>query len=188
VIISHKHKFIFIKTRKTAGSSIEHFLSKYLGPDDICTGSDVDKTPRLNAPHKKGHIDYKWIMNNYKDEWNNYYKFAVERNPWDKMISYFYWHKNDNNSFEEFCLHNTIQYNCWFRYAENNNVMVDNLMRYENIHNEISKSPLPYNNEMLNIFKKKGPDIKVKHTYKTIEAIKESFKNVIEYFNYDYNT
>ena len=37
MIISHKHKFIFIKTRKTAGTSIELFLSRFCGPEDIIT-------------------------------------------------------------------------------------------------------------------------------------------------------
>jgi len=37
MIISHKHKFIFIKTRKTAGSSIELFLSSFCGPEDVIT-------------------------------------------------------------------------------------------------------------------------------------------------------
>jgi hypothetical protein len=37
VIISHKHRFIFIKTEKTAGTSIEIALSKYCGPDDVIT-------------------------------------------------------------------------------------------------------------------------------------------------------
>src|SRR2546423_13120506 len=35
MIISHKHRFIFIKTGKTAGTSIEVFLSQHCGPDDI---------------------------------------------------------------------------------------------------------------------------------------------------------
>jgi len=30
MIISHKYKFIFIKTRKTAGTTTEYNLSKYL--------------------------------------------------------------------------------------------------------------------------------------------------------------
>lgn len=35
MIISHKHKYIFIHCRKTAGSSISFMLSKSLGPWDI---------------------------------------------------------------------------------------------------------------------------------------------------------
>lgn len=37
MIVSHKHKFIFLKTTKTAGTSIEIALSRYCGKDDIIT-------------------------------------------------------------------------------------------------------------------------------------------------------
>ena len=44
MIISHKHKFIFLKTRKTAGTSIEIALRQFCGPDDIITRiSPVDE-------------------------------------------------------------------------------------------------------------------------------------------------
>ena len=51
MIISHKYKFIFIKTRKVAGSSIEKFLYPYLDhKTDVLTGSPSDGVPQLNLP------------------------------------------------------------------------------------------------------------------------------------------
>lgn len=42
MIISHKHKFIFLHCRKVAGSSITTLLNRYLGSDDIQTGAWPD--------------------------------------------------------------------------------------------------------------------------------------------------
>jgi hypothetical protein len=37
MIISHRHKFIFLKTEKTAGTAIEAALSELCGPEDVIT-------------------------------------------------------------------------------------------------------------------------------------------------------
>ena len=37
MIVSHKHKFIYIKTKKTAGTAIEAAISQICGPDDVIT-------------------------------------------------------------------------------------------------------------------------------------------------------
>ena len=37
MIVSHKHRFVFVKTRKTGGSSIEHALSEFCGGGDVLT-------------------------------------------------------------------------------------------------------------------------------------------------------
>lgn len=42
MIVSHEHKFIFVKTCKTASSSIEQALSAVCGPDDIITPARED--------------------------------------------------------------------------------------------------------------------------------------------------
>lgn len=42
MIISHKHRFIFLHCRKVAGSSLTVYLNTYLGPDDLQVGSWED--------------------------------------------------------------------------------------------------------------------------------------------------
>lgn len=42
MIISHRHRFIFLHNRKAAGSSVTVALARYLGPDDIMIGCVED--------------------------------------------------------------------------------------------------------------------------------------------------
>ena len=49
MIVSHLRKFVFLKTRKTAGTSFEIGLSRYAGPKDIVTSNDPeDEALRLD--------------------------------------------------------------------------------------------------------------------------------------------
>lgn len=114
MIISHKYKYIFLKTNKTAGTSIEIALSKHCGPEDIITPispedeatrqklgyrgpqnyqfSSNDLIPESSSRKYYNHISAKEVKAHIgEDIWNNYYKFCFERNPWDRMISGYYW-------------------------------------------------------------------------------------------------
>jgi hypothetical protein len=53
MIISHKHKFIFLHSRKCAGSSMEVALNNYLGPDDIQIGSWTETMRRDGKMNNK---------------------------------------------------------------------------------------------------------------------------------------
>ncbi len=56
MIISHKHKFIFLRTQKTAGTSVASALRALCGPDDIITpGSEEEE---LNAAIPAQHYEY----------------------------------------------------------------------------------------------------------------------------------
>ncbi len=62
MIVNHRHKFIFLKTRKTAGRSIEIALSQFCDSNDIITPiTDEDERtrqemgfrgPQKAIPHK----------------------------------------------------------------------------------------------------------------------------------------
>lgn len=122
MIISHRHKFIFLKTVKTGGTSVEIALSRYCGDEDVITPiSPEDEPTRLElgltprnylAPRAAyGLPDYYRLLVQREEKklywnhitaaeirdrigadiWNSYFKFTVERNPWDKTISDYYW-------------------------------------------------------------------------------------------------
>jgi hypothetical protein len=51
MIISHKHKFIFIKPQKTAGTSVELMLSRICGDKDVITPLGFDPDPNVREKH-----------------------------------------------------------------------------------------------------------------------------------------
>jgi hypothetical protein len=127
MIVSHKHKFIFLKTAKTAGTSIEIALSKFVGDQDIVTPiSAADEQIRRSLGYRgpqnfrvpcRQHSAVELCLAALRgrrksfynhmtaDEartligeniWNSYYKFCFERNPFDRVISLYYWcHKQE---------------------------------------------------------------------------------------------
>ncbi|WP_202940772.1 sulfotransferase family 2 domain-containing protein [Alteromonas macleodii] len=99
MIVSHKYKFIFVHINKCGGTSVTRALLPFLGEDDLVLGGSSD-TEKLSEEYLAEHGIYKHstaseIKRFVGDEvWNSYYKFATIRNPWDKIVStYFWFHK-----------------------------------------------------------------------------------------------
>ena len=120
MIISHSKKFIFIKTPKTAGSSIEFYLSQYCGKSDTITNllkKEEKKKKKLKLPtaqntefkkikvnsrtiknfnfikkiYLKDHSGINLLNKEIKINLNKYYIFAFVRNPYHLMASLFWW-------------------------------------------------------------------------------------------------
>jgi hypothetical protein len=126
VIVSFEHEFIFMKVPKTAGTSVEVFLSQVAGTDAIVTPvkpPEPDHEPR-NYENTRANVwaarrhsltdraawkrtadtvkrDRPLYFNHMSAQlardrigarrWDRFFKFCFERNPWDKVISQYFW-------------------------------------------------------------------------------------------------
>jgi hypothetical protein len=123
MIVSHRHRFIFLKTSKTAGTSIEIALAKLCGEHDVITpNAPADERIRRRLGHRGfqhcfapwweyrprdlwrllTRLDIKMHFYDHmparevlpllgEDVWAEYFKFCFERNPWDRVLSYYHW-------------------------------------------------------------------------------------------------
>lgn len=108
MLISHSHRFIYIKTKKTAGTSVEVVLQRYCLPAGIevseKTDAIVSDAGVVGARLFEGPLTPDWynhmpaleIADKVGPEiWNRYTKLCVVRNPWDKLVSWYYYHNAD---------------------------------------------------------------------------------------------
>jgi hypothetical protein len=120
VIISHEYRFIFVRTRKTASTSLEIALSQVVGPDAIITSlspRDEGLRAQLGGRAPQNHLAAACAADvtvpvppgpgpgirfyNHmpaaairaelgESTWRSYFSFCFERNPWDKVVSLYY--------------------------------------------------------------------------------------------------
>jgi len=131
-MIIDQYKTIFIHIPKNAGTSIEKYFS--------------NQSFRIQ-PEK--HADIYEIKRKFKNSYNNYKKFTIIRNPYDKMVSWYFYLKKNLGDY------NVIEFNDWIKdpskfwhandpisYLKPQYKWIDNtveVIKFENINKEINK-------------------------------------------------
>lgn len=172
MILSHKYKFIFIKTQRTAGTSIEVYLSQLCGSRDVVTPI-TPHVPPHNARNYRGfwfpfreilefiglgslvtlgdlgrqkkfynHLAARRVRTRIPlAVWDNYYKFCVERNPWDKTLSHYAIvndYMGNNLSFDQYLTERKYPRNDLVYTNRMGNIIVDKVIRYEDLNKGLS--------------------------------------------------
>lgn len=163
MMIVHSRKFVFVKTKKTAGTSIECALAPYLRPGDLASPL-VEHDAKIrryskefvrilrerdgNIRARNPHLPTSVITDHFKLETEGYFRFCVERNPWDKALSaFFFWisrhpvprGKTDEENFMEFAQSERLNFFSDYElYMRDDTPLVDRVLRYENLAEEFA--------------------------------------------------
>lgn len=204
-MISHKHRCIFIHNPKCAGNSIAKALQigQYNHPN---RGSVMYKLQYHQdlATHKR-------LLD--KNIYNSYYKFSIVRNPFDRVVSAYFWYKhNDSKStrrvrnilpdtFTGYVLQlNKLQshpvikvhshFFCQYDTVFNGHVTdLDFLGRFETLESDINiiAKALDITDLVLpHINKKDRSHYREYYTPETKRIVEDLFKLDLEHFNYEF--
>ncbi len=153
MIISHRHKFIFIHVWKTGGTSVTRALSPFVEnqtPDGRFLNGLFEKKKPLSSDFDK-HITSAELADKLDEKYfKNYFKFAFVRNPLSWEVSYYHYitQKPNNHPQKEIIrqLGSFENYIPWaaehemmkrsqrtFLHDENGNSLVDFVGKYEEL-------------------------------------------------------
>ena len=106
MLVNPEKQFLFFKPLKYAGTSVEHALLMSSGPDTLCPGSldgfdNVEYEGRNNEFYVDGEKQLRFAQHTYPelffsrignpDFFRDFYKVSMVRNPWDALVSYYWW-------------------------------------------------------------------------------------------------
>ena len=150
MIISHKYKYIFVKTSKVAGTSTEIFFEQMSFSKGQPHHSQSEIINEEGIVGHRGKINYlekpptwfnhfnlkeiKKLLNN-DDLFNEYFKFSITRNPWDRVVSAYH-HFSSETSFEEYVEGGLDKLSTFFSYFHE---YIDDVhfIRYENLQEDV---------------------------------------------------
>jgi hypothetical protein len=150
-MISHARRFIFVHIGRTGGSSFERLAG-------VASTSDLRTAHAGNTDFPNKHAIFNYYYKCYPTEFSQYFKFTIIRNPYDRLVSAWFWRcavvKDHSLSLYDFALSRPVNWAYRGRLKlenlsfENSLAMLDYVARYETLGEDMklicSKTGLDY--------------------------------------------
>ena len=200
--ISDEYSFIFIEIQKTATTSIDHNLLWF---NSIANNNQEH--------HSDRHKTANYIKDLLKDDWYKYTSFAVVRNPWQRYVSWLLWMEkiletknkedrawvifnklfDDNNYSHEDILKTIInttgrtqsEFIC-----DGINIIVDELLRFENLQNDYNRLCTKLNidqSQLQQLNVNKPYNYRDFYNQELIDLVYKKEQRIINYTGYSYD-
>lgn len=229
MIYSKRNNFIFLKTRKTGGTSVELVLRSVCGPEDIITPVDergpssiTEQNYMMRRPDWRLKHRIRWTLGFRAPRFSPFvpipdhihaaavrrhvgaaafdkaYRFSIERNPWDRQVSNYFWQTRDlpadaRPAFADWLRSDDpeLRIDNWQIYAIDDRLVVHRVLRYEHLAEDLGDLARERGLTLPELPRAKG-NLRPRGSYReyytpeTRDLVASWYRPEIEAFGYDF--